>query len=405
MSKDESHPEDRSSDGDLASKSDKGTAPQKVNVAWISAIIAVAACLANWTGYHLAKVNANRVWRAQLISTLFDTLEKCDKADMQDVDFCPPKANPRSLEAAFKEYVDLEKDSNRKVRFRKIDIRDLVLPGRHDFSGLEFLNSYLQRANLSGNNLMGSSFRDAHLDGAHLEDAHLERTNFDGAQLDGAHFRGAWLAGSHFIHTELGNCEVSQVDLGNGENYLATDFRVAHLNGATFSFANFCGTTIRGADIRGADLSQAIMLSQEQLESAIGDQSTKIPPRLTIPLSWNCTQVLCQPPAACFSHSRFHIAATWRGPDGRTGSGTVVQLSDSSGYFWFSDPSRVEIAFSFADSCIVNHAYWFYAGGLANVQVSMSIIDTKSGKSKTYENPQGRLFQSLQDPAAFTSCP
>jgi Fibronectin type III domain len=114
---------------------------------------------------------------------------------------------------------------------------------------------------------------------------------------------------------------------------------------------------------------------------------------------------LCQAPAACFGGSRFKVDAQWKTLDGRSGSGTVVQLTDDSGYFWFFAASNVEVVFKVLNACSVNHAFWFYAGGLTNVQVNVTVTDTKTGATKTYQNLQGNAFQPIQDTAAFTTCP
>jgi hypothetical protein len=114
---------------------------------------------------------------------------------------------------------------------------------------------------------------------------------------------------------------------------------------------------------------------------------------------------LCQAPAVCFTSSRFKIAAAWKTSDGTSGAGTVVRLSDDSGYFWFFDASNVEVVFKVLDACTVNHAFWFYAGGLTNVQVTITVTDTKTGATKTYSNAEGAAFQPIQDTAAFSTCP
>ncbi len=114
---------------------------------------------------------------------------------------------------------------------------------------------------------------------------------------------------------------------------------------------------------------------------------------------------LCRLPATCFNQSRYNIAATWKTSDGRSGAGTVVRLSDDSGYFWFFDPSNVEVVFKVINACSLNHAYWFYAGGLTSVQVTITVTDTKTGSTKTYSNPQGKAFQPVQDVTAFSTCP
>jgi hypothetical protein len=67
-----------------------------------------------------------------------------------------------------------------------------------------------------------------------------------------------------------------------------------------------------------------------------------------------------------------------------------VRLSDDSGYFWFFDPGNAEVMFKVINACSLNHAYWFYAGGLTNVQVTITVTDTRTGATKTYTNLKGK---------------
>jgi uncharacterized protein YjbI with pentapeptide repeats len=82
-----------------------------------------------------------------------------------------------------------------------------------------------------------------------------------GADLRGADLRGANLRGAYLIAADL----------------RGADLRVADLIGADF----------RDADLRGADLTESIFLIQAQLNAAMGDDNTKLPPHLTRPTHWS----------------------------------------------------------------------------------------------------------------------
>jgi hypothetical protein len=102
---------------------------------------------------------------------------------------------------------------------------------------------------------------------------------------------------------------------------------------------------------------------------------------------------------------RFKVDVTWKTPDGRTGTGAPVALTSDTGYFWFFNASNVELVVKVLRGCGVNGSYWVYAGGLTNVQTTLTVTDTTTGKSKTYLNPQNRAFQPVQDTSAFPACP
>ncbi|MGH4025659.1 MAG: pentapeptide repeat-containing protein [Pseudonocardiaceae bacterium] len=96
--------------------------------------------------------------------------------------------------------------------------------------------------------------------------ADLIGKNFRTAELKGANLRGAYLIGA---------------DLRDA------DLRMADVIGADF----------RGADLSGADLSETMFLTQFQIDTAKGDQNTKLPPSLTRPAHWAATSTAGAPRA------------------------------------------------------------------------------------------------------------
>ena len=74
-------------------------------------------------------------------------------------------------------------------------------------------------------------------------------------------------------------------------NLSGAALRGANLSRADLSGAVLFGTNLSGADLRAADLSGAILsgaedLTQEQLEEANGDESTRLPSELKPPSHW-----------------------------------------------------------------------------------------------------------------------
>lgn len=82
-----------------------------------------------------------------------------------------------------------------------------------------------------------------------------------GANLKGADLRAANLRGAYLIAANLRNADLRKADL--------------------------IGVDFRDADLRGADLSGSLYLSQAQINSALGDATTRIPPTLTRPAHWS----------------------------------------------------------------------------------------------------------------------
>ena len=104
-------------------------------------------------------------------------------------------------------------------------------------------------------------------------------------------------------------------------------------------------------------------------------------------------------------NDRFAVSATWRTSDGQTGTGTAIKLTSDTGYFWFFGSSNVEVVIKVLNACSLNSKYWIFAGGLTDVNVVLTVRDTKSGTTKTYTNPLGVAFQPIQDTSALGVCP
>jgi len=108
----------------------------------------------------------------------------------------------------------------------------------------------------------------------------------------------------------------------------------------------------------------------------------------------------------CLSGGRFRVRATWHTTQPvASGAGQVVKITPDTGYFWFFNAANIEALVKVLDGCGLNDRYWVFAGGLTNVEVDLTVIDTTTGDSKTYHNPQGQAFQPIQDTGAFSTCP
>ena len=118
---------------------------------------------------------------------------------------------------------------------------------------------------------------------------------------------------------------------------------------------------------------------------------------------------LCVPDdhTLCLNDNRFAVTASYQEtPLGASVQATAVALTADTGYFWFFDPSNVELVTKVLNGCTVNDAYWVFAAGLTNLGVNLAVRDLQSGVlMKIYENPIGTAFVPIQDTGAFSSCP
>ncbi|MBV8202449.1 MAG: PQQ-binding-like beta-propeller repeat protein, partial [Acidobacteria bacterium] len=103
----------------------------------------------------------------------------------------------------------------------------------------------------------------------------------------------------------------------------------------------------------------------------------------------------------CLQGGRFQVRAAWQTADGATGDGQAVALTADTGYFWFFGSANIEVVTKVLNGCGLGHHFWVFAGGLTNVHVVITVIDTANGAMRVYQNPQGTAFAPLQDTNAF----
>lgn len=87
--------------------------------------------------------------------------------------------------------------------------------------------------------------------------------------------RGADLIGADLRHADLAGASL------RGAYLIGADLRGADLTGADLT-----GADLRGADLRATDLRGCLFLVQAQLDSANGDNGTRLPAALTRPPHW-----------------------------------------------------------------------------------------------------------------------
>lgn len=108
----------------------------------------------------------------------------------------------------------------------------------------------------------------------------------------------------------------------------------------------------------------------------------------------------------CLVGGRFSVTTGYVTADLQSGNGHAVSLTNNSGYFWFFDPTNVEIVTKVLDGCSVNDAYWVFAAGLTNAGVILNVVDTSNEAQYQAINTIGVPFTAIQATNAFdTSCP
>jgi hypothetical protein len=118
------------------------------------------------------------------------------------------------------------------------------------------------------------------------------------------------------------------------------------------------------------------------------------------------TDALPGPLAACTADSstlcllggRFQVRAAYRDYGGHTGPGHAVPLTSDTGTFWFFDANNVEVVAKMVSFCgSGSNNVGIYAGGLTDLEVTLTITDTRTGLVKTYQSALGTPFRLIRD--------
>ena len=136
-----------------------------------------------------------------------------------------------------------------------------------------------------------------------------------------------------------------------------------------------------------------------------------------IDLTLDPTGVACQPrsPRAtacvsnattlCLLQNRFRVTATTPTQAG-SAPGQALKSSSESGFFAFLEPSNVELVVKVLDSRGVNNFFWvLVTTTTTDVEYTLTVTDTQTGRVKTYSNPVGNLAPPVFDTTAFSPTP
>ncbi|MES1211344.1 MAG: fibronectin type III domain-containing protein, partial [Acidobacteriota bacterium] len=110
----------------------------------------------------------------------------------------------------------------------------------------------------------------------------------------------------------------------------------------------------------------------------------------------------------CVNDSRFQVRIAWRTAD-QNGAGTAVPVESApdSGLFYFFSPTNIEMLVKVLDACVpvLGNKYWVFYAATTDVELTMTVVDTQTGKVQVYFNPLGTPALPVQDTKAFDTCP
>lgn len=104
----------------------------------------------------------------------------------------------------------------------------------------------------------------------------------------------------------------------------------------------------------------------------------------------------------CLGGGRFLVTVQYMDPQsGQPRSGRAAPLTGDSGAFWFFSPINAELLIKVLDGRPVNGHFWVFYGALSDIEYTITVTDTVTGKRRTYHN-DAHHQGSRSDVDAFT---
>lgn len=124
-------------------------------------------------------------------------------------------------------------------------------------------------------------------EGCNLFQADLSFRDLPGVNVANSRLRQADLSLATMNSADFHNSNLSIANMFGGRftsaNFQRANLEQAVMVGAYFGSADFTGATLTGANLSGADMKTARGLTQAQLDTACGDESTQLPAELSVP--------------------------------------------------------------------------------------------------------------------------
>jgi hypothetical protein len=94
----------------------------------------------------------------------------------------------------------------------------------------------------------------------------------------------------------------------------------------------------------------------------------------------------------CLLGDRFRVSVAWHDQhNGGDGVGHALTYADKTGFFWFFNPSNIELVVKVLDGRSINGNFWVFYGALSDVEYTITVTDTAGPGGATYPNPPGNI--------------
>ena len=113
------------------------------------------------------------------------------------------------------------------------------------------------------------------------------------------------------------------------------------------------------------------------------------------------------PTTLCLNNNRFRAEIDWRTAD-QPGEGQAVPLPSApdSGLFYFFNAANIEMLIKVLNACVAPfNRFWVFYAATTNVEFTLTVTDTQTGRVNVYVNPLNQVAAPVQDVNAFATCP
>ena len=108
------------------------------------------------------------------------------------------------------------------------------------------------------------------------------------------------------------------------------------------------------------------------------------------------------PTTLCLSERRFRVTVDFTAPGRSAARATSVPArTGDAGLFSFFDPANWEVLVKVLRGCQLNQSFWVYLSANTDVAFTITVYDTLTGRTRTFNNPQGRIASPVADTSAF----
>jgi hypothetical protein len=117
--------------------------------------------------------------------------------------------------------------------------------------------------------------------------------------------------------------------------------------------------------------------------------------------------VPCQPTITvlCAENGRFSVGFEAIALDGRVIPGQVRhgdQYPDG-GFFYVPD-LNIEALVKVLNACHLNDRFWVFASAVTDIEMNLTVTDTRTGVMQLYRNARGQPGRAVEDQNAFATC-